>query len=113
MHRQSVSDLVPGMVVAKTVYGDDGKLLLAEGAAVNSAYIQSLVARDIVTVYIQDEAVGGETAPVDSVLERTHAETPATIEVTAHLRRSEGPGRGERRSSVNLRARWNEMRWIG
>jgi len=109
MHRQSVTTLVPGMVIAQTVYSDNEKVLLAEGTKLSPTYIRSLVERQIVVVHIRDTHDDRGT-PSDRVMEQTQAETPAIIArlakiaVWAMYERAEG-GSGRLRQAQQARAR--------
>ena len=53
MQRIAVKDLTPGMVVAKSIYSADGRLLLAEGVFFSQHYIERLHDIGVPVVYIQ------------------------------------------------------------
>lgn len=54
MIRESVSRLKPGMIVARSIYGLDGRPLLTENTELTSTYIARLARMDIGSIYIKD-----------------------------------------------------------
>ncbi len=56
MRRMSVSELRPGMVLARDVPDGRGGILLRRGVQLNEAYIRSLVGRGYSWVYVSDDA---------------------------------------------------------
>lgn len=54
MRKVAVSALRPGMVLAKSVYGQDGQLFLQAGVTLKSTYINGLGRRQIPFVYVGD-----------------------------------------------------------
>lgn len=78
MRKILVSDLKPGMVLAKDVYNhEDGRLLLLKGFSMKPRYISKLESLDITYVYIDEEAT--PVAEEDIREEQIYSEAFTTI----------------------------------
>lgn len=58
MRRISLQNLKPGMVVARAIFGSDGRILLHSGVILSNSYIQRLGELEIDSIYIRDEIFG-------------------------------------------------------
>ncbi|MGF7184827.1 HD-GYP domain-containing protein (c-di-GMP phosphodiesterase class II) [Desulfitispora alkaliphila] len=54
MHKVHISDVKPGMIVGKTIYSFDGKVLLAKGVTIRESYIKKLQHLGLPAIYISD-----------------------------------------------------------
>ena len=61
MQRVSVSNLLPGMVVARNIHDANGKLLLAGGFTLNQKFIDGLAQQGIVSIYIENSLLEQES----------------------------------------------------
>lgn len=50
--------LNPGMKTAKTIYDDNGRVLLSTGTVLNTRYIDKLISLGLPFIYVEDEIVG-------------------------------------------------------
>lgn len=76
MNKVPVSELRPGMKLAKDVYLSDGRLLLLSGFVIKPRYIRKLELFDIPYVYIEE----GEKVPLEEISEeRVYSEAFHTI----------------------------------
>jgi len=74
MRRISTQNIVEGMMLAKTIYSTDARVLLAKGALLQSQYKKRLLDLEIESVYIEDElSYGIEVQDVISESTRTEA----------------------------------------
>ncbi len=60
MQRVSVSNLLPGMVVARSIHDANGILLLAKGFSLTQKFIDGLVQQGIVSIYIENNLLEQE-----------------------------------------------------
>ena len=58
MRIMSIEKVEPGMKVGRSIYGANGKTLLANGVKLTSRYIERIKELGIVVMYIFDESVG-------------------------------------------------------
>ena len=72
MRRIPVSALEPGLVLAKTVFGDRGEVLLAKGATLTQGSIRALRRRGFRAVYVRD-GLADDIEPMDVVSEQVQA----------------------------------------
>ncbi len=54
MRKMLITDISPGMVLAKNVYSSDGKVLLAKGVVLKNNYINKLLLLNIPAVFVTD-----------------------------------------------------------
>lgn len=72
-----VTDLLPGMRLARSVYGSNGEILLRENVILSEKYIQALKRLNITAVYIKSaltadfDAVAAEQALADEIKTQT------------------------------------------
>ncbi|MBS4025452.1 MAG: HD-GYP domain-containing protein [Clostridia bacterium] len=57
MRPVSVSQLEPGVILGRTIYGEDGRILLSKGTQLKESYIQKLSMIKIPFVYLEDEHI--------------------------------------------------------
>src|SRR5690554_5933045 len=81
MRKILVSQLKPGMVLAKAIYGSDGQLLLNTGVKLKSMYIAGLQRADIQYVYVCDPLLQGVHAE-DVVSDATKTQAVKTMKRT-------------------------------
>lgn len=74
MRAVPVEVVQPGMVVAKTIYGEQSKILLAKGVVLTGQFIEGLKAHGIMSLYVTDETLGDVEVP-ETISEQTRAET--------------------------------------
>lgn len=74
MRAVPVEVVQPGMVVAKTIYGEHSKILLARGVALTEQYIYRLKELGIMSLYVTDETLGDIEVP-ETISEQTRVET--------------------------------------
>ena len=55
MRRVRLENLVPGMIVARPIYSNEGKILLNSGVSLKQRFIERLEELGIPSIYIQDE----------------------------------------------------------
>lgn len=80
MKRVFVSDLKPGMVLAKDVYNhENGRLLLLKGFSLKSNYIDKLMSLSIMQVYIDDDSTIIEEYEEENNEEKIFSEAVSTI----------------------------------
>ncbi len=75
MRRINIDDLKPDMILARSIYSSDGRILLNAGMVLNEQYIARLSDLGILSVYIVDEVFGIDHEVEDVVSERTRIET--------------------------------------
>ena len=56
MHKINIQHLRPGMVIGKTIYSGDGKVLLSEGIIIKGHYIDKLKELGISEIYVSHKA---------------------------------------------------------
>lgn len=66
--------LNPGMKIAKTIYDDNGRVLLNTGAVLNNRYIEKLSSLGMPFIYVEDE-VAGSLAVEDLIHDRVRIQT--------------------------------------
>jgi HD-GYP domain-containing protein (c-di-GMP phosphodiesterase class II) len=81
----------PGMILSKTIYNDDGMVLLAEGMEMTTSLIKRLKQCGISFVYIKDPRLEGIEVP-ELITEDTQRRAIAAVR-TAFKEFSEQPGR--------------------
>lgn len=64
----------PGMMVAKTIYGEHSKVLLAKGVALTEQYISRLKQLGMMSLYVTDETLG-DIEVDETISEQTRVET--------------------------------------
>src|SRR5690554_6107583 len=69
MRRIRLENAQPGMIIAKTIFTDEGKILLNTGVELKERYIQRLKELGIPAIYVRDEA--GDFEIPDVVSEET------------------------------------------
>ncbi len=74
MRRLRTENLKPNMVVARTIYDSDARILLQAGMLLTEKYIRRLTEKDISSVYIRDQFEDDAEVP-DVVSDRTRLET--------------------------------------
>lgn len=74
MRAVSVEVVQPGMMVAKTIYGEHSKVLLAQGVALTEQYIDRLKKLGIMSLYVTDETLG-DIEVDETISEQTRVET--------------------------------------
>jgi HD-GYP domain-containing protein (c-di-GMP phosphodiesterase class II) len=67
-----VQDLAPGMVLARTIWGASGEVLLSKGAVLTQATISALERREVRAVWIRD-GLDDEQDPTDLVSDQLRA----------------------------------------
>ncbi|MBI5309024.1 MAG: HD domain-containing protein [Planctomycetes bacterium] len=55
MRRININNAIPGMVIAKTIYGSNFEVLLNKGVILESRYITQLKSRGFLKIYVEDE----------------------------------------------------------
>ncbi len=80
MQRIYWEDLEPGMVIARTVVGLDGRSLLTENTRLSETYIERLNTLGIRSIYIKDGLADVEIPPVIS--EKALAAVSSTLDTT-------------------------------
>lgn len=73
MTRYHPNELREGMVLARTIYGDDGRVLLRGGTTLRATYIARLQSMGIPAVYVLDPGENYVDGDVVSEAVRTHA----------------------------------------
>ncbi|MBI4279097.1 MAG: HD domain-containing protein [Armatimonadetes bacterium] len=72
MRRMPVDALSPGLVVAKTIYGERGDVLLRKGTAITGGVIAALTRREFRAIYVRD-GLADDIEPPDIVAEHIRA----------------------------------------
>ncbi|MDD2586220.1 MAG: HD-GYP domain-containing protein [Syntrophomonadaceae bacterium] len=78
MRRIYVNKLKPGMIVARSVFNSEGRVLLQDGIVLNKIFINRLQELGISSIYINDEIFGEIEVP-DIVSEETRRATVRLI----------------------------------
>lgn len=78
MRRIAIQDLEINMIVARTVYAGDGRILLHPGINLNNDYIKRLGDLGVSSIYIKDKFLDDITVE-DVVSEKTRVETVQAI----------------------------------
>jgi putative nucleotidyltransferase with HDIG domain len=68
----------PGTVLGKTVYNQNGAVLLAEGTRLSTQYVDALRRRGFSTVYVED-GLSDDVRPLDVVSDQVRANTAAHV----------------------------------
>lgn len=63
MLRVATAELVPGMVLGRTVYGERGEVLFRAGVALTGQYVEALRTRALYRVYVSEETEPGRVQP--------------------------------------------------
>lgn len=79
MHRVRVEDLKEGMIVARTIFNSDGRVLLHSGIELTASYINRLYNLGLLSIYIKDEKWEGIDQIKDVVSEKTRLETVKVV----------------------------------
>ena len=72
MRYMRVQDLAPCMVLARTIWGASGEVLLSKGAVLTQATISALERREVRAVWIRD-GLDDEQDPTDLVSDQLRA----------------------------------------
>ena len=80
MYRRDIDSVVPGMVIAKTIYSERGDVLVAAGVELTPGYIESLKRRGTPALLIRD-GLADDVIPEEVVTEKLR--TKVTAGVTA------------------------------
>jgi len=83
MRRVHIDRLQPGDVVAKTIFGDNGNVLLGMGVELTGRYIQRLHNIGIDYVYIEDKMTEG-IVPDEPISEATRSKAVSEVHKTMH-----------------------------
>lgn len=87
-----VEQLAPGMVLARTIWGPSGEVLLARGARLTSATISALARREVRAVWVRD-GMADEEDPADLISEPLRAAAARHVQdVYAAVARDASPG---------------------
>lgn len=78
MHKVPVERLVPGVQLAKTIYGPRGEIVLARGVYLTDVYITALRARGFRAVYVMD-GMADDVEPLGPVSERLRSASVQTV----------------------------------
>lgn len=74
MRRMRTENLKPNMIVARTIYDSDARILLQAGILLTDNYIRRLTEKDISSVYIRDQ-FDDEASIADVISDQTRLET--------------------------------------
>jgi len=94
--------LRPGYVLARTVYGDAGDILLAKGISLTQGMISALLKRDVKAVWIKD-GVADDVEPENAVSDHIHAIAVNSVHQIFQTVSQEGARRVSRDSIDRLR----------
>lgn len=75
MRRIYINEVKPGMIIARSIYSSEGRILLQTGIVLNDQYIARLEELGINSIYIRDELFGEIEKFSDVVSEETRIET--------------------------------------
>ncbi len=78
MHKISITNVKPGMVIARTITSSSGNILLSKGVALTPMFIHRLKELKIPAVYIRNEYLQ-ECEVTDVISEKTRLETQKTV----------------------------------
>jgi HD-GYP domain-containing protein (c-di-GMP phosphodiesterase class II) len=78
MYRQSLDELGPDAVLAKTIHDESGQPLLMAGTVLTPRYLEALRRRGQLSVYVRDD-LADDVAPEDAISESLRAQ------VTGHV----------------------------
>lgn len=71
MRRESVEKLKSGMVVARSIYNSDGRVLLHAGIVLDNIYIERLKQMGIYSVYIKDDLIDDLDLKIPELISET------------------------------------------
>jgi HD-GYP domain-containing protein (c-di-GMP phosphodiesterase class II) len=83
MRKILLSDVKPGMTLAKNIYSDDGRILLAGGITLQAIYLEKLKALDILAIYIKDDLLTAVEIP-EIISEKTRQMAIANVKEAFH-----------------------------
>lgn len=93
MRRIAIEHLQPGMVVARTVYSDDGFVLLSAGSVIKQRYIFQLEKFNITSIYVEDSLLP-DVEVEDVISDKTRIEAIKTVkEMLSTIKREANSGR--------------------
>lgn len=78
MRKVPTEYLAPGMITAKHLYTNDGRVLLAEGVELNKKYINRLIQKGIPALYVKDK-ISADVVVEDVVLDNTRNQAVVQI----------------------------------
>lgn len=78
MRKVSITQVIPGMVIARTIHSSSGHVLLSKGMTLNPMYIRRLKDLGIPAIYILEKHLGDREVE-DVVSEKTRLETQKTV----------------------------------
>ncbi|MGE5396122.1 MAG: HD-GYP domain-containing protein [Chitinophagales bacterium] len=78
MRRVSLESVQPGMIVARTIYSSEGRVLLTAGMELSEKYIKRLFELGLSSIYIKDE-IFDSAEIVDVISEETRLETTIMV----------------------------------
>lgn len=82
MKRVKVDELESGMVVARSIFSSDGRILLHAGVLLNQTYISRLKSINIGSVYVEDSLFPDMVQPQEPVSEETRVLTISAVKQT-------------------------------
>lgn len=71
MIRLNVEELQPGMIVARSIYNSDGRILLQAGMVLESSYIERLKQIGIYSVYVKNDLLGNIEFEIPELISET------------------------------------------
>ncbi|MDW7674892.1 MAG: HD domain-containing protein, partial [Bacillota bacterium] len=83
MRKILLADAKPGMIIAKNIYNDEGKILLTNGTELKKVYIDKLNGLNIPAVYIKDDLVVSPE-PADIISEEIRHNAIASVKDVFH-----------------------------
>lgn len=93
MRRIAIEHLQPGMIVARTVYSDDGFVLLSSGSVIKERYIFQLEKFNIASIYVEDSLLP-DIEVEDIISEKTRIEAVKTVkDMLGTIKREASSGR--------------------
>lgn len=109
MRRIPVSALEPGLVLAKTVFGDRGEVLLAKGATLTQGSIRALRRRGFRAVYVRD-GLADDIEPMDVVSEQVQATVVRRMhDLFAMVQHAARASAEKGRADLLLPAKWQKL----
>lgn len=83
MRKVKVGSIRVGMILAKTIFTEDGRILLAEGVVLTKAMLERLELCNITEIYVEDEVSEGISA-TDVIHEETRVEAKVLVNNIFH-----------------------------
>src|SRR3712207_9034799 len=78
MHRAGIGTVSPSDVLGKTIYGDQGEVLLARGVRLTPRLLKALTDRGYESVYIMD-GIADDLEPVGLISDQLRASAVANV----------------------------------